>query len=77
MVFLKLVHKEYQLNHKSQPFWVKVVHLLPNVQILAGHAIGTICLASTTTLHFNTVLKRVFIPAMDLFYFFLNMVRKN
>ena len=44
MVFLKLVHTtravtntEYQVNHKTQPFWVKVVHLVPNVQTLAGH----------------------------------------
>jgi hypothetical protein len=42
MVFLKLVHTEYQVNHKTQPFWVKVVHLVPNVQILAGHDIGAI-----------------------------------
>ena len=53
MVFLKLVHTEYQVNHKSQLFWVKVVQLVPK----AGHAIGTIHLAPTTTLHFNTVLK--------------------
>ena len=54
MVFLKLVHTEYQVNHKTQPFWVEVVHLVPNVQILAGHAIGTIHLAPTTTLNFDT-----------------------
>ena len=42
MVFLKLVHTQYQVNHKTQPFWVKVVHLVPNVQTLAGHAIGSI-----------------------------------
>ena len=30
MVFLKLVHTEYQVNHKTQPFCVKVVHLVPN-----------------------------------------------
>ena len=42
MVFLKLVHTEYQVNHKTQPFWVKVVHIVPNVQSLAGHAIDTI-----------------------------------
>ena len=53
MLVLKLVHMEYQVNHKTQPFWVKVVHLIPNVQILAGHAVGTIHLAPTTTLHFN------------------------
>ena len=50
MVFLKLVHTESQVNHKTQPFWVKVVHLVANVQILAGHAIGTIGLAPSTTL---------------------------
>ena len=54
MVFLKLVHTEYQVNHKTQLFWVKVVHLVPNVKTLAGHAVGTIRLASTTTLHFDT-----------------------
>ena len=41
MLFLKLVHTEFQLNHKTQLFWVKAVHLVPNVQTLAGHAIGT------------------------------------
>ena len=55
MVFLKLVYTQYQVNHKTQPFWVKVVHLVPNVQALAGHAIGTIHLAPTTTLHFSTL----------------------
>ena len=57
MVFLKLVHTEYQVNHKTQPFWVKVVHLVPNVQSLAGHDVGAIHLAPMTTLHFETVLK--------------------
>ena len=57
MVFLKLVHTEYQVNHKTQLLWVMVVHLVPNVQNLAGHAIGTIRLAPTTTLHINTVQK--------------------
>ena len=56
MVFLKLVHTEYQVNQKTQPFWVNVVHLGPNVQTLAGHAFGTIHLAQTTT-HFDTELK--------------------
>ena len=56
MVFLKLVDTEYQVNHKTQPFWVKVVHLVPNVQTLAGHDVGAIRLAPTTTLHFDTVL---------------------
>ena len=45
MLFLKLVHTKYQVNHKTQLFWVKVVHLVPNVQTLAGHAVGTIHLA--------------------------------
>ena len=67
MVFLKLVHTKYQVNHKTQLFWVKVVHLLPNVQTLAGHAVGPIHLAPTTTLHFD----QVFIPALDFFYFLL------
>ena len=48
---------EYQVNHKTQPFWVMVGHLVPNVQTLAGHVVGTIHLAPTTTLHFATVLK--------------------
>ena len=44
MVFLKLVHTEYQVNNETQPFWVKDVHLVPNLQTLAGrHAqLGTI-----------------------------------
>ena len=37
IVFLKLAHTEYEVNHKIQPFWVKVVYLVPNIQILAGH----------------------------------------
>ena len=57
MVFLKLVHTESQVNHKTQGFWVKVVHLVPNVQTLAGHANGTIYLAPTTTLSLDTVHK--------------------
>ena len=48
MVFLKLVCLESEVNHKTQPIWVKVVHLVPNVQTLAGHAIGTIGLAVLT-----------------------------
>ena len=39
MVFLKLVHTEYQVNHKTQQFWVNVVHLVPNVQTLAGQVV--------------------------------------
>ena len=66
MVFLKLVHTEYQVNHKTQPFWVKVVHLVPNVQTLAGHAVGTIHLAPTTTLHFDTVQWNLDLRKLDL-----------
>jgi hypothetical protein len=57
MVFLKLVHTEYQVNHKTQLFWVKVVHLVPNNQTLAGHDVGAIRLAPTANLYFDTVLK--------------------
>ena len=56
MVFLKLVHTEYQVNQKTQSFWVKVVHLVPNVQTLAGHAIGAIHLATTTALQKLSIL---------------------
>ena len=54
---MKLVHRDYQVNHKTQKFWVKVVHLVPNVHTLAGHAIGTIDLALKATLHFDTIHK--------------------
>ena len=40
MVFLKT--GAYGVNNKTKPFWVKVVHLVPNVQILAGHSDDTI-----------------------------------
>ena len=40
MVFLRLVHVEYQIDHKTQPFWVKVVYLAPNIQTLAGYDIN-------------------------------------
>ena len=70
MVFLKLVHTEYQVNHKTQPFWVKVVHLVPNVQTLAGQDIGAIRLAPTTTLHFDTVLKTKYSFRHWIFLFF-------
>ena len=70
MVFLKLVHTESQLNHKTQPFWVKAVHLVPNVQTLAGHAIGTIGLAPSTTLHFDTGLKTKYSFPHWIFLFF-------
>ena len=71
MVFLKLVHMQYQVNHKTQPFWVKVVHLVPNVQTLAGHDIGAIRLAPTTTLHFDTVLKTKYSVPHWIFNFLL------
>ena len=47
----------YGVPSKSQNpiFWVKVVHLISKIQTLAGHAVGTIRLAPTTTLHFDTV----------------------
>ena len=48
MFFLKLVHTESQVNHKSQPFCIKRVYLVPNVHTLAGHAIGAICLVPTS-----------------------------
>ena len=73
MVFLKLVHAEYQVNHKTQPIWVKVVHLVPNVQILAGHAVGAIHLAPTATLHLDTVLKTKYLFPHWIFYFLLKI----
>ena len=57
MVILKLLHTESQVNHKSQPFWIKRVHLVPNDHTQAWHVVGAIRLAPTTTLHFNTVHK--------------------
>ena len=56
---------------QNQPFWVKVVHLVPNVQILAGHAVGTIRLAPTTTLHYDTVLKTKYLFPQWMIYFLL------
>ena len=32
-----------------------MVHLVPNVHTLAGHAVGAICLAPTATFHFDAV----------------------
>ena len=53
-------------------FWVKVVHLVPNVQALAGHDVAAIHLAPTTTLHFDTVLKTKYsVPYWNFFYFLL------
>jgi hypothetical protein len=71
MVFLKLVYTKYQVNNKTQPFWVKVVHLVPNVQTLAGHDIGAIHLAPTTTLQFNQPLKTKYSVLHWIFYFLL------
>ena len=71
MVFLKLVRLEYQVNDKTQLFWVKVVHLVPNVQTLAGHTDDTIHLAPTTTLHFDTVHKTKYLFSHWIFYFLL------
>ena len=71
MVFLKLVYTKYQVNNKTQPFWVKVVHLVPNVQTLAGHDIGAIRLAPTTTLQFNQPLKTKYSVLHWIFYFLL------
>ena len=71
MVILKLLHAESQVNIKTQPFWVNVVHLVPNVQTLAGHAVGTIQMAPTTTLHFNTVLKAKYLFLHWIFFYFL------
>ena len=45
----------YQVNHKTQTFWVKVVYLVPNVQNLAEHAVGTIRLAPTILLTYEGV----------------------
>ena len=69
MVFLKLVHMESQVNHKTQPFWVKVVHLVPNVQTLAGHAVVTIHLAPTTQFR-HSAKNQVFSLALDFFFIF-------
>ena len=46
MVYLKMVHSESQVNHKPQLFWVKVVHLVPNVQTLAALSIDTVHLVA-------------------------------
>ena len=40
IVFLKLVHTESQVNHKTHPFCVKGVHLVHNGHMLAGQAVG-------------------------------------
>ena len=64
MGFLKLVHTESQVNHKSQPFCIKSVYLVPNVHTLAGHAIGAIRLAPTTTPFRHSTQNQVFIHAL-------------
>ena len=61
MVFLKLVHTQYQVNHKTQPFWVKVVHLVPNVHTLAGYAVGT----NNYPPFRHSTQNQVLIPALD------------
>ena len=38
---------EAQVNHKTQPFQVKGVHLIPNGPMLSGFAFGDIRLATT------------------------------
>jgi hypothetical protein len=45
--------------------------LVPNVQTIAGHAVGTIHLAPATTLHFDTVLKTKYSFPHWNFYFLL------
>ena len=70
--FLKLVHTEYQVNNKTQPFWVKVAYLVPNVQTLTGHDVGTIRLAATTTLFFDRVQKTEYSVSQRISYFILN-----
>ena len=68
-VFLKPVHMKYQANQKTQPFWINVFHLVPNVHTLDGHVVGTIRLAPTTTLHFNTVHKTKYLFSNWIFLF--------
>ena len=65
------MHTVSQVNHKSQPFWVKKVHLVPNVHTLTGHAGGTIRLAPKTIYPpFRHITQnQVFIPALDLLFF--------
>ena len=42
VIFLKLVQCQPQLNHQTQPFWVKGVWLVPNSQTLADFGIGVL-----------------------------------
>ena len=41
-IFLKVEQCQPQLNHQTQPFWVKGIWLVPNSQTLAGFGIGTL-----------------------------------
>ena len=68
MVFLKLVHMEYQVNHKTQPFWVKVIHLVPNVQTLAGRAIYPFGTNNYPPFRHSTK-NQVFSPTLDFLFF--------
>ena len=58
----------YEVPSKSQnpTIWVKVVHLVPNIHTLAGHAFGAIYLAPTTTLVHKT--KYLFLHWIFLFF---------
>ena len=66
---MKLAHTESQVNQKPQPFWVKRVYLVPNVPAIAGHAVGVVPLAPTTTLHFDTLHKKPSIYSILALYF--------
>ena len=72
LVFLKLVHTESQVNHKTQPFWVKVVHLCstqcsnPSWACRWHHPFGT----NNYPLFQHSTKNQLFIPALD-FYFLL------
>ena len=56
---------EYQVNQKTKLFVVKVVHLVPNVQTLAGHVVGTIHLAPTV----HSTKDQVSSPELDFLFF--------
>ena len=60
---------ESQVNYKTQPFWVKVVHLVPNdhTVVLAGHIIVAIRLAPMATYppFQHSTKNQVFILALD------------
>ena len=58
MAFLKLVHTESQVNHKTQPFGVKGVWLVTNGHtLLTGFVSGALCLATIATLKLDAVHK--------------------